>query len=398
MKHGTKIFLVVSIMVLFLALAGVVFFSVFDVGGTEIADLTAQISELTGNVGARTNPAMAMEPAFEGMQLEVGGGILTGSDGRARVDLSSGTILRLAENTNFELTNLETVEDEPFTQLQIDLGELWVILAGGSLEADTPSGVATVRGSYLSVAVDNNMGAFVTCLEGNCAMETEAGKVELIAGETARVSDLSLLPVRGFMTEAMILYWVQNNPEATRIIPAVTATVRASLPEVVLPNLDCLYDGSCVEYCLPGDWDQNTGQLPALDQIPPDCIEGLFSFVWQGVNPETFFVCLAVGGSPQSCANHSVRRVFPIEPLEGQGPQVEAPPLACLDGGDCASYCVPRGWDPNSGQMPSLNEIPQDCLEAANALAEQDVDPWLFIQCVYIYGDVPGCAEAAVED
>ena len=229
-------------------------------------------------------------------------------------------------------------------------------------------------------------------------METEAGKVEMIAGDTARVSDLSLLPEKGLMTEEMILYWIQNNPEATRIVPAVTATVRASLPEVVLPELVCLFEGNCVDYCLPGDWDMNNGQIPALSQIPNDCIEGLFSFVWQGVNPETFFVCLAVGGSPQACANNSVRRVFPIETAEGRETQVEVPRLACLDGGDCASYCVPQGWDPNSGQMPRLNDIPQDCLLAANALLEQDVDPWLFIQCVSVYGDLPGCAEAAVED
>ena len=170
------------------------------------------------------------------------------------------------------------------------------------------------------------------------------------------------------------------------------------MPKVVLPDLACLADNSCVTYCLPGDWDMSEGKIPALNQIPSDCIEGLFSFVWQGVNPETFFVCLAVGGSPQACANNSVRRVFPIILEAGEQPGVVLPELACLATNNCASYCVPQGWNPNSGQMPSLSEIPVDCLLAANALVAQDVDPWLFLQCVYVYGDVPGCAEAAIEE
>jgi hypothetical protein len=398
MNQGLKIFLVLFTMAIFLTLAGGVFFWAFGAEGSEITDLTAEIKEAVGQVEVQFNPNTDPVSAAEGMVLEAGGIVSTGNDGRARVDLSSGTILRLAENTVFQLEELEISDTGPFARIKIGFGEFWVILAGGSLEADTPSGIASVRGSYLGLHVDEGSGSsFVTCLEGNCAMETQAGKVEMIAGDTARVGDLSILPERGFMTEEMILYWIQNNPEATRIVPAVTATVRATLPEVVLPKLNCLYDGSCVEYCLPGNWDLETGEIPALNQIPNDCIEGLLSFVWQGVNPQTFFVCLAIGGSPQACANNSVRRVFPIEVPEGEDSQVVIPDLACLESGDCARYCVPRGWKPNSGQMPSLSEIPQDCLQAANSLLEQDVDPWLFLQCTYVYGDVAGCAEAAVK-
>ena len=315
------------------------------------------------------------------------------------VDLSSGTIIRVSENTLFEMEELEITDTGPFTKVQVGFGEMWVILAGGTLEADTPSGVASLRGSYMSVAINPLLKkAFVTCLEGNCYMATNAGTLSMTAGDTASVADLLVLPERGYMTKSMVLYWLENNPEATQILPAVTATVRASLPEVVLPNLACLNDNSCVTYCLPGDWDMSSGKIPALNQIPSDCIEGLFSFVWQGVNPETFFVCLAVGGSPQACADNSVRRVFPITLEDGEGSEVDLPDLACLATDSCAAYCVPQGWNPNSGQMPSLGDIPLDCLLAASSLIAQDVDPWLFMQCVYVYGDVAGCAEAAIEE
>ena len=398
MKKGLKILFVVFTMSVFLILAAGVFFWVFGAQGSEVTELTAQVVEVVGRVEAQSSLDSAPIAAVEGMVLEAGGRVSTGSDGRARVDLSSGTILRLAENTVFEMEDLAVTDSGPLTRIKIGAGEFWVILTGGSLEADTPSGTASVRGSYLGIQVEQQSGdAFVTCLEGNCAMKTQAGTVEMIAGDTASVSDLSILPERGYMTEEMILYWIQNNPEATRIVPAVTATVRATLPEVVLPALACLNDGSCVDYCLPGEWNQESGKIPALNEIPNDCIEGLLSFVWQGVNPQTFFVCLAIGGSPQSCANNSVRRVFPIDVPEGEEPQVELPDLACLESSDCAGYCVPSGWDPNSGQMPSLSEIPQDCLSAANALLEQDVDPWLFLQCTYVYGDAVGCAEAAAQ-
>jgi hypothetical protein len=396
MENKKKILIVVSLVVVLLAATSAVFIWAFGANGAEITELTAQLSELIGEVKAKTNPEAATEQAFDGMQLEPGGQVSTGNDGRARVDLSNGTIIRVAENSLFVMDQLEITKEDAFSRLKISAGELWVILAGGSLEADTPSGTASVRGSYMSILVEQG-GAFVTCLEGNCAMATEAGILEMIAGDTASVEDLSLLPQRGFMTSEMVLYWLENNPEATRIVPALTATVRASMPDVVLPDLDCLFDGNCVEYCLPGDWDVNTGQIPAVDQIPNDCIEGLLSLVWQGVNPETFFVCLAIGGSPQSCANNSMRRVFPIEQKPGEKPRVELPELACTSGVDCATHCVPQGWDPNSGQMPSLLAVPADCLVATNSLLVQDVDPWLFLQCVYVYGDLQGCAEAAFQ-
>jgi hypothetical protein len=396
MKNKKKILMVVSMMVVLLFATSAVFIWAFGVDGSEITELTAQLSELVGEVEAKTNPDAPAEQAFDGMQLEPGGQVSTGDDGRARVDLSNGTIIRVAENTSFEMDQLELTEEGALTRVKVSLGELWVILAGGSLEADTPSGTASVRGSYMSVSIDHGE-TFVTCLEGNCEMETEGGKLEMIAGDTASVTDLTLLPEHGFMTGEMIRYWLEINPEATRIVPAVTATVRASLPEVVLPDLNCLYEGSCVDYCLPGNWDLNTGQIPALNQIPNDCVEGLLSFVWQGVNPETVFVCLAIGGSPQACANNSVRRVFPVDLKAGEKTEVELPDLACTSAAECASYCVPQGWDPNSGQAPSLFDIPLDCLAAATSLLAQDVDPWLFMQCVYVYGDLEGCAEAAVE-
>jgi len=399
MKVASKLFLIGSFVAILLVVTATVFFWAYGSQGSEISRLTAQLSEISGDVQASPRPDAPFETAVEGISLEPGGQVVTGNDGRARVDLSSGPIIRVSENTFFEMEYLENTDDGPFTRLKVGAGEVWVILSGGSLEADTPAGIASVRGSYMSVAIDPELKeAFVTCLEGNCFMKTTAGMLSMIAGDTASVKDLMLMPEQGYMTKAMVLYWVENNPEATQILPAVTATVRASLPEVVLPDLACLEDNSCVTYCLPGDWDVSTGKIPALNQIPNDCIEGLFSFVWQGVNPETFFVCLAVGGSPQACANNSVRRVFPITLAEGEQSEVNLPELSCLATDSCATYCVPQGWNPNSGQMPSLGDIPLDCLLAASALITQDVDPWLFMQCVYVYGDVEGCAEAAVEE
>lgn len=193
--------------------------------------LTAMLNEVQGTVQTIKQSQGEPEEAYNGQEILEGEQIRTEQDGHARLDLSSGSIVRIGPHTIFTLQKLENNDDGPFTHLRMEIGELWVILKGGSLEIDTPSGLAAVRGSYMHVRIIKKTGeVIITCLEGNCTVGNTVGSVDLLAGQKAVISSYSSPPKPGRMDQEDVDRWLLNNPEATLVVLPLTATVGA-LPE-----------------------------------------------------------------------------------------------------------------------------------------------------------------------
>ena len=190
--------------------------------------LTAVIGELSGEVLVRATEADQFAPAAVDRVLKTGGELQTGEDGFVRLDLSTGTIVRVTPSTMFTLQVVEPRPDGLFTRLRLSAGELWIILTGGELNVETPSGLAAVRGSFMHVTVDPATGAAMTdCLEGDCAFNNNGGAVPLVAGQNAFASDANTAPQRGRMNAADVARWTSVNPEAENVLPGLTETVRA---------------------------------------------------------------------------------------------------------------------------------------------------------------------------
>lgn len=191
-------------------------------------DLTAIMAEISGDVQMR-QAAGAFTAAAEGASLSVGGQVRTGDDGRARLDLSTGTRVRVAPSSLFTLASNVQQGETLNTRFQLDLGRIWIILNGGSAEVTAPSGVASVRGSYLMVALLPEGGVRITCLEGTCGLSNASGSVSLSNGQSAIITDANLPPQVGQMTPEDFQDWLDNNPEAALVmeptaIPTATAT------------------------------------------------------------------------------------------------------------------------------------------------------------------------------
>ena len=78
----------------------------------------------------------------------------------------------------------------------------------------------------MSVSVDPDSNeVIVTCLEGICSLENEEGTVEIMAGQKASITNFSEPPQSEFMTEEEINEWLEENPEATMVLNAMSATV-----------------------------------------------------------------------------------------------------------------------------------------------------------------------------
>jgi hypothetical protein len=196
------------------------------------AALVATLDEIQGEVQISAEKDAALVPAKNGDILHVLGKIKTGPDGRVRLSLSSGTIIRVANSSMFTFQSNEAASQGGLlTSLKLEIGKLWIILNGGGLDVDTPTGVAAVRGSYMGVSVDPVTKRIrITCLEGNCSWPN--AQINLISGQalslvydpaTGKVTALE----QNLMTQAELDEWLANNPEAKKILPSAFATMTA---------------------------------------------------------------------------------------------------------------------------------------------------------------------------
>ncbi len=182
---------------------------------------SATLSELQKEVDARNDAVAQWREAAEGQSLFVGGGVKTGDEARARLDISDGAILRLAANSEFTLTDLTAAPTDAVTRLKLAAGKLWVALTGtaeeGVLEIETPIGVATVRGSYMSVEFAEDTGqAVVTCLEGECRLSGTTGQAtDLNDDQQAEIAGAGQDPSPAQpMEAAQYADWARNFPGA----------------------------------------------------------------------------------------------------------------------------------------------------------------------------------------
>ncbi len=154
---------------------------------------TAILSELSNQVEARQDAQADWQTAADGQQIGVGGGAQTGDESRVRIDTSEGSIIRVASDSEFELTTFSPQVANPVTQLKLTVGKLWALVLGiqepGAFEIETPTGSATVRGSFMSVEQTEASGRMlITCLEGECRLSNPPGASEdLAAGEQSEI-------------------------------------------------------------------------------------------------------------------------------------------------------------------------------------------------------------------
>jgi hypothetical protein len=200
---------------------------------------SAILSESSGSVGVQPNTDEDFISAVDGYVLNEGGRVQTGDDGRVRLDFTSGTILRVAPSSIFKLEANTTADDGLITTIGLELGRLWIILNGGQLKVETPSGQAAVRGSYMGVEWKDGV-LLVTCLEGTCTFQNETGEYTIPPGSQLETTGPGEVPVITAMSEEEIQQWLAANPEAAQIVvtlqAAATVTFTAAPSETLIPE------------------------------------------------------------------------------------------------------------------------------------------------------------------
>lgn len=187
---------------------------------------SAVLSELRNSVDARNTNAADWGSAAEGEQIVAGGGVRTGEESKVRIKTSEGSIIRITANTIFELAEFSPETADPVTKLKLEAGTVWVwvtkALGGGSFEVETPSGVAAVRGSLMSVEHDPATGrTLVTCAEGACTLADRARQTvtALQEGEQTEIAAGGPGPLAARrMTRLQVRAWLDEFPEARDIL------------------------------------------------------------------------------------------------------------------------------------------------------------------------------------
>ncbi len=251
----------------------------------EPSSLSAALSELTGKVDMKQADSETFEPASASSTLELNGQLQTGDDGRVRLDLSTGTIIRVAPSSIFTLVSNEEVEGGLATKVKLEFGKLFIILNGGSADVETPSGVASVRGSYMKVEVDPlTNDVYVTCLEGSCSAANPAGTVQFTQGQKTilfhqdPVTGNWTIPGVEDMTPEDFEEWLNENPEAKELFDQAMATATA----MAVPPTSTATVTPTVESIIPpaGSSDAcfNIIEPPAGSGLP---FQGPVKFQWE---------------------------------------------------------------------------------------------------------------------
>jgi len=235
--------------------------------GSASSSRSAKVSELQNQVEARNQAEEAWVAATDGQQIEAGGGVKTGQESKVRVDTSDGSIVRIGPETAFELTELSGTETDPVIRLKVESGKIWIVvtkaLGGGSLEVETPVGVATVRGSMMSVDQTSSGGAAITCLEGACLLSNSVGATDLKPGEQSDIPSAGQAPTNARpMSRNQLEEWLQNVPEAqTAAQPFVSQIALGDTEKAGPPQL--AFDGQGTLHLL---W-ESTALRPGGDYV-----------------------------------------------------------------------------------------------------------------------------------
>ena len=204
-------------------------------------DLSAKLSELVGVVEVRNSAQDKFNQVNDGYILKAVEQLQTKEESRARLDLSTGSIIRLGQRTIFSLDTPTAGSDGLLSRIELQAGRVWVVLNGGSIDVNTPGGLASVRGSYMSVWVETPSNRItVCCLEGYCTFRNLAGIIKMTAGQKIVSSDPNILPTIEEMDQTDFQTWINNSPESIPVVTQVYSLVATSTPSFtadILPSI-----------------------------------------------------------------------------------------------------------------------------------------------------------------
>lgn len=134
----------------------------------------AVVHRVSGDVSFQRPADEKVYVLERGFELPVGTRIMSGEDGTAVLKITSGTAVRVSQNTELVLNNMQEKSGKQKIRLTLDKGTLGSLIDKSQREntdfrIETPQGSAAARGTFYAVSVVN----------GNTYVKVDEGVVEL---------------------------------------------------------------------------------------------------------------------------------------------------------------------------------------------------------------------------
>ena len=329
------------------------------------AERTATIQQLDGTVETRTSISGNWAPAIVNRTLAEGAQIRTAAGSHALIGLTEGSHVYLGPNTQFTLTLLNPFLDSQLTTIDLQQGQVWVLLKTGALDVKTPFGIASARGAYLSVELlPQSRSINVTCLQGVCGFGTI-----LIPGgyKLANAAD-NQSPQQMQMADYGV--WGVAVPEATQLAYLATEAVAqgsATIPAVASPTATASPPATVTQP--PTATATRTLQPTATDTLAPNTPSAT-------VEPPT--ATLAPSSTP-----------LPSPTLPEFQPTVTAPPFTPLPAFPIIGqhivqpgetiFCIARGYGVLPAAIAQANGLSQTFLISSGQVLRIPAAQWVDI-------------------
>ena len=179
---------------IFACILGLTAFAVGSLGADAANEQRAIVKNMVGQVEVSTPNTAQWRSARIGMVVKMGADIRTYVESSADIELESGTIIKVGENTVVSLAKLlqNKKNDISNTSLKVATGTVWANVkkltnTKSDFDFETPTAVASIRGTRLGVSVDMN-GTGVDVYEGLVMVrEKSTGKTVSVAANTGAI-------------------------------------------------------------------------------------------------------------------------------------------------------------------------------------------------------------------
>lgn len=154
--------------------------------------------------------------------LDTGNQVLTKAEGRAKIEYFDGIIVRVGPHTLFTVTEQTQTENlNLISRIRLIMGQIFIKHGEGyyqgKFEVETPSGLAAVKGTMMSVQINAEGQTLVTCLEGVCALSNASGELTLTEGQGGRIESEDQPPQPAEIEDWQLNDWFENDPEAIAV-------------------------------------------------------------------------------------------------------------------------------------------------------------------------------------
>ena len=150
---------------------------------------TAKIKFLIGKAEILSKNQTDWRTVKLNMIIKSGDRIKTLLNARVEIDMPDGTLIKVNENSIFDVKEIRTVEQDKEDKMSFTLwaGNIWarfkkVVNTRQARQIESPSAVVAIRGTTLDMNVDNNQSTTVRVFEGSVSVISKDAEGEVIVG------------------------------------------------------------------------------------------------------------------------------------------------------------------------------------------------------------------------